>query len=48
MPLDRSVAFHDPDGQHKEKNLSHPLGKLHLDILVFNIHTHTGGMFRTA
>lgn len=48
MPLDRSVAFHDPDGQHKQKNLSHPLGKLHLDILVFNIHTHTGGMFRTA
>lgn len=27
------------------KHLSHPLGKWHLDILVLNIHTHTGGMF---
>lgn len=49
-PLDKTVALHDLDGQHKQKTLSHPCETslasiLNLDILVFKFHHTQCGMF---
>lgn len=53
MPLDETVAFHDPDGQHKQRSSAIPCSlvqtslvqKLNLDILIFKFHHPQHGMF---